>query len=308
MRVDADAFDLNNPQAYAQWRHKKRQNSPTQWQEFLVDVDNPYELTTSEVNALKRAVSQTNMVVYRSPCLDENPQLAKQVAFQLGMKELDANWLADEDGVSHIAVSKGEQDKTDYIPYTNRGLLWHTDGYYHPQERTISGMVLHCVRSARQGGINELLDPEQVYIALRDENPLWIQALMNPQVMTIPARMDAESGVARAAQSGPVFSVRRDSWGQSYLHMRYTARTRSIEWLDDALTQSALERLRSLLHESNPWVYSVRLEPGMGLIANNVLHTRSDFVDDPEQPRLIYRARFTDRISQSDVLNLSETC
>jgi hypothetical protein len=42
--------------------------------------------------------------------------------------------------------------------------------------------------------------------------------------MTIPERLD-EDGVARAEQTGPVFSVDAASGA---LHMRYTARTRSV--------------------------------------------------------------------------------
>jgi len=34
----------------------------------------------------------------------------------------------------------------------------------------------------------------------------------------------------------------------------------------------------------------------MGVICNNVLHTRSAFRDDPAHPRLLYRARYYDRI------------
>jgi hypothetical protein len=33
----------------------------------------------------------------------------------------------------------------------------------------------------------------------------------------------------------------------------------------------------------------------MGIVAHNVLHDRSAFVDDPASPRLLYRARYCDR-------------
>jgi hypothetical protein len=43
------------------------------------------------------------------------------------------------------------------------------------------------------------------------------------------------------------------------------------------------------------------LQPGWGLICNNVLHSRSRFSDgvepDPAQGRLLYRARYYDRIA-----------
>jgi hypothetical protein len=37
----------------------------------------------------------------------------------------------------------------------------------------------------------------------------------------------------------------------------------------------------------------------MGLLCNNVLHDRSAFSDDPSRPRLLYRARYLDRIVTS---------
>ncbi len=41
------------------------------------------------------------------------------------------------------------------------------------------------------------------------------------------------------------------------------------------------------------------LEPGMGLLCNNVLHDRAAFTDDPTHPpRLLYRARYLDRIAK----------
>jgi hypothetical protein len=43
-------------------------------------------------------------------------------------------------------------------------------------------------------------------------------------------------------------------------------------------------------------MFRLRLVPGMGLVCNNVLHDRAGFVDDPLQRRLLYRARYLDRI------------
>ena len=112
--------------------------------------------------------------------------------------------------------------------------------------------------------------------------------------MTIPERTD-EHGVARAAQSGPVFSV--DHHG--FLHMRYTARTRSIEWKQDADTQAAVAQLEKLLNSDIPHIHSAQLQSGMGLLCNNLLHDRAAFKDDPAHPRLLYRARYYDRITGS---------
>lgn len=36
----------------------------------------------------------------------------------------------------------------------------------------------------------------------------------------------------------------------------------------------------------------------MGLVCNNVLHDRAGFDDDPQAPRLLYRARYLDRLAR----------
>jgi hypothetical protein len=79
------------------------------------------------------------------------------------------------------------------------------------------------------------------------------------------------------------------------LHMRYTARTRSIEWKADAATGTAVQALEAVAPAARR-ASCRRLEAGMGLVCNNVLHDRSAFDDDPEQPRLLYRARYLDRV------------
>jgi len=73
-----------------------------------------------------------------------------------------------------------------------------------------------------------------------------------------------------------------------------------VQWKDDARTRAAVACLEQLLHEASPYIYRGLLEPGMGLISNNVLHDRAGFSDVPEQRRLLYRARYYDRIAGTD--------
>ncbi len=81
------------------------------------------------------------------------------------------------------------------------------------------------------------------------------------------------------------------------LHMRYTARTRSIEWKQDSALQAALAALECLLASDSPYIRRLTLAPGMGILCNNVLHDRSGFTDDPQRPRRLYRARYHERIA-----------
>ncbi|MDO9112612.1 MAG: TauD/TfdA family dioxygenase [Polaromonas sp.] len=285
-------FDLEAPAAYQRWRDAKRASHPTRGQDLVVDVADPRNLSDAERQALLQRCATANMAIYRSPVYGPDKAIPRQLAQQLGLHRLDGNWLADEDGISQIEVATKVGDRTAFIPYTNRPIKWHTDGYYHPQSRHIRAMILHCVRAAAAGGENALMDHEMAYIAVREANPDWVRALMAPDAMTIPERLD-EDGVARAEQAGPVFSVDESSGA---LHMRYTARTRSVQWKDDAPTRAAVAFLEQLLGSDGPHRFRVRLEPGMGLVCNNVLHDRAGFADDPEHPRLLYRARYLDRI------------
>jgi hypothetical protein len=287
-------FDLTQAAAYQRWRNGKLASQPHHAADLVVDVADPRALLEPERQALLQRCATANMAIYRSPCLIEDKSLVRLLAKQMGLHRLDGNWLADEDGISPIAVAAPVGDRPAFIPYTNRPIKWHTDGYYQPADRLIRAMVLHCVRPAMSGGETALMDHELAYIALRDANPDWISALMAPDAMTIPARLD-DDGVARPEQSGPVFSVDAQS---GELHMRYTARTRSIVWKDDAVTRQAVAFLEQLLNSDSPQVFRLQLAPGMGLVCNNVLHDRTGFDDDPSQPRLLYRARYLDRITR----------
>jgi alpha-ketoglutarate-dependent taurine dioxygenase len=287
----ASPFDLQDAAAYRHWRAAKLAAVPRSLDALIVDVADPMALTPQERHAIQARCQRANMAIYRAP--PDDGAAVRTLGRQLGLTRLDANWLADEDGVSHIAVSPRSDGRGGFIPYTDRAIRWHTDGYYHPGSRRILGMILHCVRPAAEGGVNALLDHELAYIALRDADPAYVRALMADDAMTIPERAD-DDGVARPAQAGPVFAVDAASGA---LHMRYTARTRSIEWRDDPVTRAAVEFLARWLAAPDTPVMHLRLEPGMGIVANNVLHDRSAFIDDPRHPRLLIRARYLDRVA-----------
>lgn len=283
-------FDLDDTAAYRRWREAKLACAPTSPQELIVEVRDPRALSPAELARITDRIQRCNMAIYASPLTEADPDIPRLLGRAFGLKQLDANWLAGEDGISEIQVA-GEGTRQHYIPYTNKPIKWHTDGYYNPPERQIRAMILHCVRSAAEGGDNRLMDHEMAYLRLRDENPEHIRALMQPDAMTIPLRDDERDGI-REAQSGPVFSV--DTEGN--LHMRYTARMRSIEWKNDGATRDAVAALERLLAADSPNVFTAHLAPGMGLLCNNVLHDRSAFADDVASPRLLYRARYLDRV------------
>ncbi|HUX83400.1 MAG TPA: TauD/TfdA family dioxygenase [Halothiobacillus sp.] len=288
-------FDLENNSAYLQWRDQKLAHAITDAGELIVEIRDPRKLGKAEHDVLVDRCRRSNMVIYTTRADPVDEETVQQFGLQFGLASLDANWLAGEQGITRVTVCAEDGLRQAYIPYTDRAIKWHTDGYYNSPERQIRSFVLHCVHSAGQGGENRLLDHEIAYLMLRDENPDFISALSAADAMTIPERTD-EQGVARAAQTGPVFSVDPVSGA---LHMRYTARTRSIVWKTDAITLAAVAALEKLLASDLPHIHRLRLEPGMGLLCNNVLHDRTAFADDATAPRLLYRARYHERIAAS---------
>ena len=292
MISNTSPFHPDNTAGYQAWRAAKLEDYPSRGEDLIVDLLDPRELSDAEYQALWQRIAKTNMAVYRTR-LGETPdkEAVRQLSARFGLTHLDANWLADEDGISSLTPQEEDgQQRGGFIPYTHKPIRWHTDGYYNPPERRIWAMTLHCVRASDTGGSNDLYDHELAYIALRDADPEHIRALMAPDAMTIPARSD-ENGVVRPDEPGPAFAVE-----DHRLHLRYTARTKSIAWKQDAATLAAVQALDALLGGNPPGAFSLRLEPGMGVLCNNVLHTRTGFSDRAEHRRLLYRARYHDHL------------
>ena len=295
--MDFNPFSLDNEQQYRDWRAGKLDAYPARAEELVVRVHDPRALAEDEHQAILSRCRKTNMAIYASDLGQvKDKEITRRLGHRFGLERLDRNMLADDDGITSLEVH-AEGEHKHYIPYTDRPIKWHTDGYYNPPERTIWAVQLHCVCAAAVGGSNGLLDHEIAYLLMRDANPDFIRALMEPDAMTIPARMD-EDGIARPAETGPVFSLHPVTGD---LHMRYTARTRSIRWKESPAVQAAVAFLETLLNGNSPYIFRTRLEPGMGLICNNVLHDRTAFSDDRNCGRLLYRARYYDRIAGTGV-------
>jgi len=278
--------------SYARWRESKLAGRPRRAEELIVEVRDARDPSAAELAEIRRRCAVANMAVYASArATATDKDIPRILGERLGLGALRSNPLADEDGISSLET-RPEKTALGYIPYSNRRLLWHTDGYYNAPEERIRAFILHCARPAATGGDNHLLDPDIAYILLRDADPAYIEALSAPDAMTIPAN-PGEGFEARPARSGPVFS---EDGGA--LHVRYTARTRSIEWARRATLRAAVAFLQRTLEAGPGYVLPVRLAPGQGLVCNNVLHDRSAFTDDPAPGagRLVFRARYSRRV------------
>ena len=281
-------FNLLQEAAYQQWRDRKLDAYPSAGQ-VLVPIGDPLILTENEKSTMKALLEKANLAIYKCKGATMSKEGLQQLSSQIGLSHLDANICADEDQITSLQVTETGRHGG-YIPYSNKRLSWHTDGYYNPPEQQVRAIVMHCVRPAQDGGENQLLDPEIMYIQLRDHNPDWIAALQQPDAMIIPPNI--ENGIEiRGETRGPVFSV----LPSGHLHMRYSARMRSIEWRQDAHIQAATEFITEFLNSDSDYIFRYRLAANEGVISNNVLHNRTAFNDAVKPGRLLYRARFYQR-------------
>lgn len=296
-----DRFSLNTSSDadYQAWRSAKlKQASDLLENSEPVLIGDLSAITPAEHDELFRRCELSNAVFYRDQQKTYAPEavstLLRKFAENMGLRIAEKHRSAGKDGIVSLQISDSV-DQAGYIPYSKKPMNWHTDGYYNAPDDKIRAMVLHCVRAARDGGVNQVFDPEIAYIRLRDQTPEYITALMHPCAMTIPENRE-ENGKLRPVSIGPVFEVNPQSGA---LEMRYTARTRSIEWRDDPMTQAAVDFLQSVLNSNDPLIQTIKMQDGDGLLCNNSLHNRTGFDADTESnsARLMMRVRFHNRVT-----------
>jgi len=289
------AFDLENEAAYAAWRRSKLAVTPRAGAAKVLKVVDLSQPTESEQNAILQQVSESNFAIYQAENYSDDEgevgaQL-RQFTDAFGLRIAEAHRSAGNNGVVALRVSMAEHQRG-FIPYSRKAMNWHTDGYYNSEADTIRAFVLHCVRQADIGGQSQVIDNEIAYIRLRDESPEAVALLMDTAAMTIPKSPEADGSV-RPVSIGPVFFIENEK-----LIMRYTARTRSISWKDEA-TKKAAVLLQELLEFERDYLHTLTLQPGQGILNNNTLHNRTAFdpsADTGSSQRMLYRVRFNNRL------------
>ncbi len=298
-------FSIANQEEYLSWRDAKLmrleniyKKSPPHFYGIIEEGDSP---SRDELANILKHCEDDSLSIYQIKDHEnydtaETKRIILSLANKLGLTKLDGNICADNDSLTSITHTD-HAGQHEYIPYSTKRLSWHTDGYYNLPENTINSMLLHCAHPAIEGGESRFMDHEIAYILLRDENPEYITALMQPDVLTIPANI-LNGKEIRAAQTGPVFSLNT----QGQLHMRYSARKKNIEWKQDTPTLEAIAFLEKLFEDGpNPYskhIIKHKLKAGEGIICRNVLHCRTAYVDSdiPEKKRLLFRGRFYDEL------------
>lgn len=293
-------FNLSQQVGFEGWAQNKLSlYSADRLQELIVPqlISSDGRLSKNQLENIQQQVSRYNFAIYRIEDAGSfDTQSLNQLGQSLGLKNLDSNLCAEEDLISVISDSS-EQSATGnlkqrYIPYTNKALSWHTDGYYNPFHQRVQAFILHCQHAAYQGGENSLIDPEVIYLLLRRLNPDFIEALCREDVMRIPENRQGEICIREETAS----SVFQTSCNYTKLDMRFSQRKRHIIWRDDAITRAALDSLNDLLDSSSDWQINVRLNAGEGIISNNVLHRRQAYQDTNDNKRVFLRARYYNAI------------
>ena len=284
-----------SPEAVARWCDARRetyaaggagQRAP--W----VEIGDPRRLRKAERDAILDRCARFNLALYRFARDRTDPDALSAFASAMGLARRDPTLGADRRGIASVRAAP-DTGGPELIPFTPRALNWHTDGYYNAPGRIVRAVVMHCAAPAAGGGGNTLLDPDLVYAAMHDRNPALVEALAHPRAMTIPAH-EAGGKLVRPARTGPVFRFLGDP---PRLHMRYTARTRSIRWRPDAATARAVAALEAAIASLSTRHVQVRFEEGEGVICNNVLHRRAAFTDGEDARRLMLRIRSFDPVA-----------
>ena len=266
---------------FLRWAEEKEKNIPQNSDGILVNIHDINNVKTSEIAKIKETIYKYNSCIYSSKiALKSNTNLLKFVEL-VGMRTYDCNNI-DSNEISTITPL--QNSKINYIPYTDKPLNWHTDGYY--DKKSIFSWLLHCVNPATQGGENYLLDHELVlreYLLRNDD----INNLMAEDALTIPASKDT---------SRPEISTYIFSFKNKYrrLHMRFSMRKDNIG--TSAKANSAVIKLREII-EGNCAKYSLtyKLQKNEGIITNNILHGRKAFKDDKVKRKLL-RIRSYERL------------
>jgi hypothetical protein len=82
--------------------------------------------------------------------------------------------------------------------------------------------------------------------------------------------------------------------------MRYTTRKKNILWRNDLLTLEAVRALKNILETKASLLVRHHLQPGEGILSNNVLHRREAFENSTSnRNRFLYRGRFLDPMTRS---------
>ena len=282
-----DRFNLDAEEDYKKWRDEKLAAYPRSVGELVVELGDMTSITESEKDKIKELVELANMCVYTAGSADLSMDSLLSLGKQLGVVDTDKSRRhSNADELTNSGILNHA------IPFTTRHVRWHTDATYYGSDKTIQALFLLCKRPAVEGGSNKVLDNEVMYIQLREKDPDALRVLMNANCFKY---RNPKTGKIDEHLGGKVFWTNSDG----NLCHRFSFRKTDMAWSEDSDVKAARATLEAMMLADSEHVIEGRLETGLGLISNNVLHTREKLVDseDVAQKRLLFRARFYDRVN-----------
>jgi hypothetical protein len=267
---------------FIEWSAKKDLNIPSNINDLKVSISDINHVSKTEISQIKQKLTKFNCCIYASGTdLDDNSKIMR-FAQSLGMRTFDSHNI-DDSAISTISADKNENNMR-YIPYTNKGLNWHTDGYY--DSKPIFSWLLHCIEPALSGGENFLLDHElaiREYILKYDD----IIYLTNNETFSIPTDEVAK----REITSNYVCDMNNE---YKKLHMNFSMRKENIIVNKDS--ESAMSKLIKIIKEDcKKYHLTYKLSKSEGIVSNNILHGRHAFKDGRGM-RKILRIRSHERL------------
>ena len=241
---------------------------------------------------LVRRCRRDNMAIYASRVTDEDKEVPRRLGAQLGLATLDTNFLADEDGITRIAVTRRQGEGGASFPTPRTASAGTPTATTTRPELRIRAMLLHCVRDAASGGDTALLDHELAYLLLREDDP-------GPRARADAARRPHDPGARGRRRRGARRRLPARCSPSTRPRATCTCATpRGRAAWPGRTTRPPRRRPRAcsqILDGDADCVLRTRLAPGMGLVCNNVLHERSAFEDAagrraPALPRPLRRA------------------
>jgi len=264
------------------WAAEKEANTPSNINDLKIDIKDINNVQSSEINMIRVLIKRYNCCIYNSNTDLNSKAHLISFAQSIGMMTYDINNI-DNDSVCSITKNKHKNIKG-YIPYTDKALNWHTDGYY--DQKPIHSWLLHCVVPAQEGGENRLLDHELVirqYVLKHDD----IDLLERDNAFIIPGNKDA----GRLDTESYVCSNNNK---YKKLHMKFSMRKDNIR-LDENVKVAMTKMKDIILDDCKKYYLTYKLSKNEGIIANNILHGRNAYKDG-ENMREILRIRSYERI------------
>lgn len=280
-------FDLASDEDYLKWRDDKLAAYPKNIGELVVELGDMTALRPAEKTKILEIVERANMCIYTAGSAGLEMLSLLALGKQLGVSRTDKSARhAQSDELTDSGILNRA------IPFSTRHCNWHTDATYYGSDNTIQALFLLCKRPAVAGGSNKVLDHEMLYIRLRDTNPGALEVLMNRNCFNY---RNPATGKVDFQRGGKVFWTN----AEGHLCHRFSFRKTDMAWSDESDVAAARKLLESIISDESAHVIEGRLESGMGLISNNVLHTREKLVDsgDAANKRLLFRSRFFDRVN-----------